>query len=127
MVNSKDKYYEIYYNNFTELLDNLSVIRPYDTSLLLFKGYKTIFESSNGKKGLVETMDIYIKNYTDKILKKDESFFLTELENDFKDQSFIVNEIKKIREIWLDPTTTEEHKKIIWKHFIIFAKLSKVI
>lgn len=127
MTSNKEKYYEMYYNNFIELLDNLSVIRPYDSSLLLFKGYKNIFESTYGKKGLVETMDLYVKNYIDKILKKDESFFLTELEKDFKDQSFIVNEIKKIREIWLDSSTTEQHKKIIWKHFIIFAKLSKVI
>lgn len=123
----KAKYQEVYYENFKELLDNLSIIRPKDSSLMLFKSAMTMYISAYGIESLVQNMNLYIEGYTAKILKKDESFFLNELENDFSDQTFIVNEIKKIKEIWIDPATTEHSKEIIWKHFRVFAKLSKFV
>jgi hypothetical protein len=123
----KEKYYKAYFKNFTELLDNLSVIRQNDLSLLAFKGFMNIYVTTYGEKLLVDTMNLYVKNYKDKIMKKDETFFINELTHDFKDDSFIVNEIKKIQEIWMDPTTTDKHKEIIWKYFQNFAQLSKVI
>lgn len=123
----KEKYYNAYFKNFTELLDNLSVIRPNDVSLFAFKGFMNIYVNTYGEKSLVDTMNLYVKNYRDKIMKKDETFFITELTQDFKDDSFVVNEIKKIQEIWMDPTTETKHKEIIWKFFQNFAQLSKVI
>lgn len=123
----KEKYYKAYFKNFTELLDNLSIIRPNDMSLLAFKGFMNIYISTYGEKSLVDTMNLYVKNYKDKIMKKDETFFINELTQDFKDDSFIVNEIKKIQEIWIDPNTELKHKQIIWKYFQNFAQLSKVI
>ena len=121
------KYYDVYYKNFTELLDNLSIIRPYDTSLFLFKSSTGVYVSTYGVRSLVETVNMYIKDYAVQILKKDESFFLENLELHFEDNSFVVNEIKKIKDIWIDPKTSPQHKEIIWKHFIIFAKISKVL
>lgn len=126
-MSRKQKFYDAYYNNFNELLDNLSVIRPNDISLLTFKGCVSFYVNINGKNSLVDTMNLYIKDYTEKIIKKDESFFLQELIKEFRDDSFVVSEISKIREIWMDPSTTIESKETIWKHFIIFARLSKVI
>lgn len=123
----KEKYYNAYFKNFTELLDNLSVIRPNDVSLFAFKGFMNIYVNTYGEKSLVDTMNLYVKNYRDKIMKKDETFFITELTQDFKDDSFVVNEIKKIQEIWIDPKTETKHKEIIWKFFQNFAQLSKVI
>lgn len=123
----KEKYYHAYFKNFTELLDNLSIIRPNDMSLFAFKGFMNIYISTYGEKSLVDTMNLYVKNYKEKIMKKDETFFINELTQDFKDDSFIVNEIKKIQEIWMDPTTTDKNKEIIWAHFKIFAQLSKII
>lgn len=126
-VSRKQKFYDAYYNNFNELLDNLTIIRPNDISFLTFKGCVSMYVGINGKNSLVDTMNLYIKDYTDKIIKKDESFFLKELINNFKDDSFVVSEISKIREIWMDPSTSLESKEIIWKHFIIFARLSKIL
>lgn len=123
----KEKYYNAYFKNFTELLDNLSIIRPNDVSLFAFKGFMNIYVNTYGEKSLVDTMNLYVKNYRDKIMKKDETFFITELTQDFKDDSFVVNEIKKIQEIWMDPKTETKHKEIIWKFFQNFAQLSKVI
>lgn len=126
-MSKKQKFYDAYYNNFNELLDNLTIIRSNDISLLTFKGCISMYVNINGKNSLVDTMNLYIKDYTEKIIKRDESFFLQELIKEFKDDSFIVSEISKIREIWMDPSTTKESKDIIWKHFIIFARLSKII
>lgn len=123
----KQKYYDAYYKNFNELIDNISVIKPNDSSLSLFKiGANTMVQVS-GHNVLVDNINDVVKNYSDKILKRDESFFLNELSNEFSGISFIINEINKIKEIWLDPETSNANKEIIWKHFIIFAKLSKFI
>lgn len=126
-MSRKQKFYDAYYNNFNELLDNLGIIRPNDMSLLTFKTCVSMYVNINGKNSLVNTMNLYVKDYTEKIIKRDESFFLQELINEFKDDSFIVSEISKIREIWIDPSTSIESKDTIWKHFIIFARLSKII
>jgi hypothetical protein len=126
---SKSKFQDAYYKNFQELMDNLSIIRPDDISLMAFKGSVKLYVATYGVESLVETINIYVKDYKDKILKKDESFFFNELANDLdaKDMSFVQEEINKIKEIWSDPSTTKESKDIIWKHFTIFAKLSTFV
>jgi hypothetical protein len=127
MAANKQKYYDAYFKNFSELLDNLEIIRPNDMSLMAFKGYMNIYVSTYGLNSLVQHMNLYIKNYKDKIMKQDETFFINELTKDFKDDSFIVNEIKKIQEIWIDPATTDKSKDIIWRYFKVFSQLSSKI
>lgn len=126
---SKVKFQDAYYKNFQELMDNLSVIRPDDISLMAFKGSVKLYVATYGVESLIDTINIYVKDYKDKILKKDESFFFYELADDLdsKDMSFVKDEIHKIKEIWSDSNTTKESKDIIWKHFIIFAKLSTFV
>lgn len=126
---SKVKFQDAYYKNFQELMDNLSVIRPNDISLMAFKASVKLYVATYGVESLIDTINIYVKDYKDKILKKDESFFLNELADDLeaKDMSFVKDEIRKIKEIWSDSNTTKESKDIIWKHFIIFAKLSTFV
>ena len=126
-MSRRDQLYDAYYNNFKELLDNLSRIRINDSSLIVFKSSMYIYVQTYGVKELVNTMNSFVSGYTNKILSKDETFFLEELANDFQDSSFVLNEINKIREIWVDSSTTKAHKDIIWKHFIIFAKLGKAL
>lgn len=127
MTNKKELVEQKYYENFNELIDNLSVIRPNDTKLYIFKGFTSSYVAFYGVSSLIQNMNNYVKNYTKEILKKDENFFINELKNDFNDDSFIADEISKIKDIWLHPETTIEQKNIIWKHFIIFAKLSKLL
>lgn len=111
---------------FTELLGELVRLYPLDNSLRLLQ------TSSNGMiymnpKSFAETVIEYLTPYNDKIIAKDESFFLNEIINDFEDTNFIADEIKKVHSIWSSPETTTDTKNTIWKYFIFMVKLGKTI
>jgi len=81
--------------------------------------------------GLVKNFKLCIDPYADKILKKDESFFLDGgLESELSSEDnvgYILEEIKKIANIWKNPETPEKTKQSIWKYLQILVKLSKKV
>jgi hypothetical protein len=80
--------------------------------------------------GLVTNFNIAIKPYSEKILSKDESFFLNGgIEKDLSAEefSFLRDEIKKISKIWKDPKTSSKSKASIWKYLQILLKLSNSV
>ena len=125
MLNPKIK---LYCQLFIELLNDLTVIKPYDASLrlLIITVNGMIYYDSSS---FVYTVIEYIKPYNTQILSKDEKFFIKDLISDFDDDtnSFIKDEIKKIHDIWNDPETSDESKENIWKYFILFVKLGNSI
>lgn len=106
---------------FMELLNDLQVIKPNDTTLLWVKAAVNLLDTET----LVEQFMDYVDEYSEKILNRDESFFVNELHKTVKEEGFAAREIKKVRTIWLDPTTTDETKECIWKYFILLVKLGK--
>ncbi len=114
---------DTFHKLFMELLTDLSVIRPNDSTLIWVKTAISIMS----KELLVQQFTESIIVYEDKILKKDESFFLDELHKELEKESFAAKELSKIRAIWNDPTTTSDTKECIWKYFIILIKLGKKI
>jgi hypothetical protein len=74
----------------------------------------------------------YAGPFKDRIIKKDETFFLEELDNSLDleilhENSFVKEEIDRIRGIWKDKSTTEEHKTIIWNYLILLVKIGSKI
>ncbi len=114
---------ETFHKLFMELLNDLSVIKPGDATLLWVKTAVSMLST----EFLVEQFMEYVNVYADKILKKDESFFLDELHNEVDKDSFAGKEISKVRAIWIDPHTTADTKECIWKYFILLLKLGKLI
>ena len=108
-----------------ELMEDLSKLYPYDATLLMCLTMYKSFSSLYDKEEIVKQVTTIIKPYADKILQKEESFFLHEAHEDFKDDAFILNEINKIRKIWIDPSTSNETKECIWKYMISFVKIGK--
>lgn len=114
---------ETFHKLFMELLNDLSIIKPNDSTLIWVKTAISLMS----KELLVEQFMEYINVYADKILNKDETFFLDELHKEIDKDSFAGKEISKVRTIWNDPSTTTDTKECIWKYFILLLKLGKKI
>ena len=117
---------DLYATVFLELLSDLQVIHPYDSKL------KLLSMTVNGmimydKKGFVMTVIEYLEPYYDRILIKDQGFFLNDIENEFEGNSFLTTEIKRIKSIWLDPTTSDTTKESIWKYFTNLVTIGNLI
>jgi hypothetical protein len=113
---------------FEELLQDLEVIKPGDPSLLLVK---TAVSFLDAETVCYQFMD-YAGPFKDRIIKKDETFFLEELDNSLDleilhENSFVKEEIDRIRGIWKDKSTTKEHKTIIWNYLILLVKIGSKI
>lgn len=108
---------------FNEFLNDLNILQPNDSSLFLVKAAISVIDTET----LVQQFMDYVDEYTEKILLKDESFFITELPKNLDKDSFAAKEINRITEIWLDPQTKEDDKECIWKYFTCLLKLGKSI
>lgn len=126
---------DVYYNLFNEkaeeffrdLIDGFPRTPQYELVISEFRTLKSGF-------ALVKNMDLrtpqrvfkdyVLANYRDKILSKDESFFLSQEEFPItsRRKEYWMDFIGKIKEAWalMDDGT----KDIIWKYFILLVFLS---
>jgi hypothetical protein len=98
-----------------------------DNSLLLLQQATNAMILAD-PSSVVENFMTCIEPYTNKILSKDESFFLDgglESELATGEYSFLLEELKKISNIWKNPETSDKTKKSIWKYLQILVKLGK--
>jgi hypothetical protein len=113
---------------FFEFLSDLLVLFPNDRTLQMCKagamGYSMVDENY-----IVKEFMSAVKPFQDKILKKDEDYFMT---HEFKekiggDDNTILNEINRVINIWKDPSTSQETKNVIWSYIIKIVRLGKTI
>ena len=96
-----------------------------DTSLMMLVKATEAMILTN-PSGVVENFVYCIEPYIEKILCRDESFFLEGgLTNDIKEgsYSFLTDELNKVVKIWNDPNTSTKTKNAIWKYFELLVKL----
>lgn len=119
---------DLFLKNFKELLEDLSKLYPNDTVLnMCLLSFNTM--SKIKPNYIVSETIAYLKPYNEKILERDENFLFQEIEKDFsgQDHSWIVSEMKRVKEIWNSPNTTPDTKDCIWRYLINFVKLGKKI
>lgn len=114
---------ETFYKLFMELLNDLSIIQPHDATLIWVKTAVSLLDTET----LVCQFMEYVKPYSEKILKRDETFFIDELHKEVEQESFAGKEISKVRSIWINPETTDDTKACIWNYFIMLLKLGNSI
>lgn len=119
----KQRNLETFHKIFMELLSDLSALRPNDATLMFVKAGVNLLSTET----LVNQFMSYIDPYVDKILNRDESFFVNELHKEVEGNSFASREINKVRDIWVSPETTDQTKKCIWDYFNILTKLGIAI
>lgn len=128
MSDAKTAIYNAKINLFCEnlglFLDDLSVLYPNDLTL---KMSVTMFNTVSGfyKENIVKEFMEIIKPFSEKILKRDESFFLNEAHEHLPDDQWLMNEVEKIRSIWVDPNTSQDTKETIWRYMTTFVKIGK--
>jgi hypothetical protein len=117
---------KLFITQFVSLLNELILLHPMDSSLRLLQ------TTTNGMiyldpKNFVDIVIESLAPYKKQILAKDEKFFLKDIVDEFKGNSFVMNEISKIHDIWTDPNTKAETKESIWKYFIFMIKLGNTM
>lgn len=113
---------------FEEFLQDLDTIKPGDATLLLVKTALPFLDAETICLQFMECAG----PFKDQILKKDEKFFLEELDDSLDDEvlqenNFVKDEIDKIRGIWKDPSTSYEDKTCIWNYLILLVKIGSKI
>ena len=124
----ENKKLDLFCKVFNELISDLVSLYPEDSSLSLFSASVKATQMLLGNKLFSYQVIDYLEPYYKQILDKDENFFLQNslIEEDC-DDSFIENEIKRIKKIWNEPETTNNTKECIWKYFINLVKIAKLI
>jgi len=125
-MSEKTKQINVYCKLFTDLLIELGRLYPNDNSLKVLQMTVNGMILISSESFVIQVID-FLEPYSEKILAQDEQFFITELHSDFEDNSFVYDEIKRIHTIWIDPKTTDNTKKCIWKYFKNFIKLGQMI
>ena len=124
-----DQYLRIdtFNNLFFDFINDLMTLFPNDPTLLLCKtGAQGSLLINN--KFIVTEFKTAVLPYSEHILKKNEDYFLHEnFKENFGNDHFISNEINRIVNIWKDPNTSNDTKKMIWIYMIKLVKLSKTI
>lgn len=118
-MNKKQIKLDTFQKLFMELLNDVDNILPNDPSILWVKTAVSIMSPET----LVSQFMGYIEEYADKIMAKDETFFIEEIEID--PDSIASTEMDKLRTIWRDPKTTQQTKDCLWKYLILLIKLGR--
>lgn len=108
---------ELFKKVFAEFLDDLDSIKPCDPALVIAR-------MATGYLSPQLMMDQFVentKNYKDKILEKNEKFFL---EGDFEEAGDFKEEIDRLKSIWSDSSVSKEDKDIVWNYMILLVKLA---
>ena len=74
---------------------------------------------------IVQLFIEYVNKYEQKILDKDETFFLKNEYNELEKTENILNSMNKLKNYW--GTLSDQNKEKVWKYFEILLKLSKMV
>ena len=115
-------------NLLIQFNDELITLFPEDTEFKMSKNALSLLKSANPRK-LATLVISHLNMYSEKILERDEKFFL---ENDYSEINKEVSDINKfssiigkLKKYWLELSDT--NKEAIWKYLNTLLALSKKI
>ena len=113
-------------NQMEALGDELSNLFPQDIDLKTATNMIRLLKKTNPRKLLV-LFNQFVLGYREKILARDESFFLDHNFNEFQDkqQNSTESIIKQLKTHWKEMSPTS--KKATWDYFTVLIKLSDKI
>lgn len=121
-------YLTAFNNLIFKFTDDLIETFPEENDFKVYKRALTILKSANAKK-MCAIFKSYSFIYKEKILSRDESFFL---ENDYSeikeangDENTVEQVINKLKKYWHE--LSQENKDKIWKYLETLIKLSDLI
>jgi hypothetical protein len=125
---NKDKAIKTFCTVLDDFLNDLYMSYP-DPGLFILRQTTKTMSAANPILVVSNFMDT-VGPYKEKILNKDETFFINggltnELSN--TEYSFLVEEINKITDIWNRIDTPQKTKESIWKYFKVLITLGNTI
>jgi hypothetical protein len=122
------KWVNVFNEKFSEFIKDLIETFPDDKDFKLCKQSFTLLQMVDERKP-VEMFQIYAMKYKEKIMNKEESFFL---KHDFKeelsksdDQNFSVELLLKLKECWKN--LEQKNKDVIWSYLELLYKVENKI
>lgn len=116
------------FNNIIfRFVDDLIETFPEENDFKVYKRTFSILKSANAKK-MCNLFKIYSYNYREKILAKDESFFIQNEYSEIKQANnaeSVGGIIEKLKEHW--KTLENENKEKIWQYLSTMIQLSDMI
>ena len=122
------KWVNVFNEKFSEFIKDLIETFPDDKDFKLCKQSFTLLQMVDEKKP-VEMFQIYAMKYKERIMNKEENFFL---KHDFKeeleksdDPNFSVELLLKLKECW--KTLEQKNKDVIWSYLELLYKIENRI
>lgn len=122
------KWVNVFNEKFSEFIKDLIETFPDDKDFKLCKQSFTLLQMVDEKKP-VEMFQIYAMKYKERIMNKEESFFL---KHDFKeeleksdDPNFSVELLLKLKQCW--KTLEQKNKDVIWSYLELLYKIENKI
>ena len=110
-------------NQTINFLEDLENVFPENNDIKTYKKL-LIFTKKTNPRLILESFNLYVYPFHEKIINKDESFFM-ELDYDEKQGGSEDSMLKaiEIKELW--KIMTEHSKTACWNYFIVLVKLSE--
>jgi len=121
-------YLTAFNNLIFKFIDDLIETFPEENDFKVYKRALSILKSANAKK-MCAIFKSYSFIYREKILNKDETFFLdndySEIKQANEDENTVEQVINKLKKYWTE--LSQDNKDKIWKYLETLIKLSNLI
>jgi hypothetical protein len=119
---SRKIFIDTFFNQFTQFVQQLSEIYPDDTDFPIFLSTLGLMRSTNPMIVVNFVKTEIVDLFEDKIMKRDESFFMNQ---DYSDKDVSIDIIRKVKEYIQN--MTPKNKEIVWSYIELLMKLCKKI
>mgnify|MGYP003685144723 CR=1 FL=1 len=121
---SDKSYLKIFITQLNSFIDDLILLWPDDNEFRVFKNGIGLLNKTNPRK-IVQLFGEYVNKYENKILQRDETFFLKNDYNEIEKTENILNSMDKLKIYWVN--LSDQNKEKVWKYFEILLRLSKMV
>jgi hypothetical protein len=123
----KEDCIKLFNTKLKEFLNDLISVYPSDDDLYKFKTSLNMLNIVNEKQGLKYFKEMVYDKYSQRILDRDENFFLTHTyseeisQTENMEMEVTSQLIDKVKTYWA--TMNDENKVVVWNYFILLIKL----
>lgn len=123
-MSQNQSYLKIFVTQLQNFIDDLILLYPADNDFKVFKNGVALLNRTNPRK-IVNLFKEYVDKYENRIISRDESFFLQNDYNEIEKTENILESMNKLKNYWKD--LNDSNKEKVWKYFELLIKLSKMV
>ena len=123
-MTQNQSYLKIFITQLLNFIDDLILLYPSDNDFKLFKNGINLLNRTNPRK-IVNLFREYVDKYEQRIMSRDETFFLQNDYDEIQKTENILESMNKLKNYWKD--LNDSNKEKVWKYFEVLIKLSKMV